>query len=189
MKHFILGIALFSMIFNPLVFAAEPTEQIATYRSAIKELGTQLKTELMQAIKSSNLVEAINVCHSRADEIAASVSEKQGFVISRVSFKYRNPKNAPEAWEQTVLEQFEQRKDAGENLKSLEFHEVVQIDGQKVSRYMKAIPTRGKCLSCHGSEIEPEIQDKIKQLYPEDKAINLEAGDIRGAFSITEILP
>ena len=54
---------------------------------------------------------------------------------------------------------------------------------------MKAIRVSAPCLTCHGSEIEQDIQDELKKLYPEDKATGYQAGDLRGALSVTEILP
>jgi hypothetical protein len=47
---------------------------------------------------------------------------------------------------------------------------------------MKAIPTGAVCLTCHGTEVKPEVLTKIKELYPNDKATGYQEGDIRGAF-------
>jgi len=131
----------------------------------------------------------LTVCNTKAAPISVAVSEKVGLTIKRTSLKPRNAKNVPDDWEKAVLEQFEQRKTQGEASKTLEFHEVIEKDGQRQLRYMKAIRTAAPCLTCHGSEIDQKIQDKLNELYPEDKATGYEAGDLRGAFSITEILP
>jgi len=191
MKRFILSIALSSLICSPLAFADNEidAEKLASYRSAIKELGGALKSELMAAKKAGGAVNALNVCNTKALPISAAVSEKVGLTMTRTSLKPRNAKNAPDDWEKAVLEQFEQRKTQGEDPKTLEFHEVIEKDGQRQRRYMKAIHTAPLCLTCHGSYIAQKIQNKLNELYPEDKATGFQVGDLRGAFSIIEILP
>ena len=73
--------------------------------------------------------------------------------ITRTSLKPRNVNNAPTGWEELVLKQFEERSAAGENPKTLEYFEMIEKDGQRQLRYMKAIRTAAPCLACHGSEI------------------------------------
>ncbi len=191
MKRFIYCLALSSLILSHSTVADsyDINAKKATYRSAIKELGRTLKSELMTTMKTEGPVKALGVCHTKAPEIRTKVSEKVGLNITRTSLKPRNANNAPAPWEGLVLKQFEKRKAAGENPKTLEHFEMIEKDGQRQIRYMKAIRTAAPCLTCHGSEIEPAIQDKLKELYPEDKATGFKAGDLRGAFSITETLP
>jgi hypothetical protein len=50
---------------------------------------------------------------------------------------------------------------------------------------MKAIPTSGICLSCHGENLSKEVSTRLDQLYPEDNARGYKENDIRGAFTIT----
>jgi len=163
-------------------------KKVTTYHSAIKTLGMKLKFELKTAMRAGGPLNALDVCHTKADPISAKVSEQVGFSVKRTSLKPRNSNNTPDDWERAVLEKFEQRKAQGENPKTLEFVEVVKNNGQRQVRYMKAIPTNGVCLNCHGSEIEPKVMSKIQELYPNDKAIGFDSGDLRGAFSITETL-
>jgi hypothetical protein len=191
MKRFIFSMALSSLILSHFAVADDYdiNAKKATYRSAIKELGSTLKSELMPAMKAGGPIKALGVCYTKAPEISTKISEKVGLNITRISLKPRNANNAPAPWEELVLKQFEERRAAGENPKTLEYFEMIEKDGQRQIRYMKAIRTGAPCLTCHGSEIEPDIQDKLKELYPEDKATGFKAGDLRGAFSITETLP
>jgi hypothetical protein len=53
---------------------------------------------------------------------------------------------------------------------------------------MKAIPTGGLCLQCHGKALAPPVAEKLAELYPGDKATGYEQGDLRGAFVITRQL-
>ena len=60
--------------------------------------------------------------------------------------------------------------------------EVVMIDGKKVFRLMKAIPTAQVCTKCHGDKLMPQVATSLSELYPEDKATGYRVGQIRGAF-------
>ena len=100
--------------------------------------------------------------------------------------KLRNPLNEPDPWELKVMQEFEKRKAAGEEIKMLEYAEIVTTDGKKQFRYMKAIPTEKLCLPCHGSDIEPDDAATLNKFYPHDQATEFKEGDIRGAFTITQ---
>ena len=131
---------------------------------------------------------AIEVCNEVAPEIARKQSEATGFEVGRTSLKWRNPANAPDAWEREVLEGLEQAKAAGADVRTLEHYEVVSEDGRQVFRYMKAIPTGEVCLNCHGQKLDPAVAAKLDELYPEDMARGFALGDIRGAFTLTKPL-
>ncbi|MBZ0308444.1 MAG: DUF3365 domain-containing protein, partial [Anaerolineae bacterium] len=40
------------------------------------------------------------------------------------------------------------------------------------------------CLTCHGTEIDPDIQKQIREIYTDDKATGFSTGMIRGAFTL-----
>jgi hypothetical protein len=50
---------------------------------------------------------------------------------------------------------------------------------------MRAIPTGGLCLVCHGRTIPTDVAEQLGREYPFDAARGYEAGDVRGAFSIS----
>jgi len=183
MKRTVLAIAIAGLMTAP-VYAEEPSKEVMESRAAIKQLGGTLKGELKAAMKKGGPTEAIKVCNTVAPAIAADISEKNGFEVARTSLKYRNAGNAPDAWETKVLTSFEDRKAAGEDPKKMEYSEVVDMNGKKTFRYMKAIPTGKVCLNCHGTDIKPGVMEQIQAYYPEDKATGFKEGDIRGAFTI-----
>jgi hypothetical protein len=166
--------------------AQEIEERIAASREVVQAFSKQLREQLMQAIQTGGAVEAIAVCHTAAPEIARVHSEAHGWSVGRTSLKPRNPANAPDAWETGVLQQFEQRKAAGEAAVALEFAEVVATESGQVFRYMKAIPTAEPCLACHGSNLAPEVAARLHDLYPQDQATGFAVGDLRGAFTIAQ---
>ena len=148
-----------------------------------------LKSELASAMQSGGPIEAIDVCNTRAVLIGEEVSLEQGMTLSRVSVRNRNPDNAPNEWQATVLDSFKARKLAGEAPATLTWHEVADTGNGKELRFMKAIPTGAVCLACHGETLAPPVAKKLAELYPEDKATGYSEGDIRGAFVVTKTMP
>lgn len=167
------------------LFAGSESPMLEESRQAIQQFGSRLKDELQEGMKKGGPEAAIQVCHTVAAELADSTSQQLGWNIGRTSLKVRNPKNAPDAWELQVLDEFERRKSNGEDIAKMEHYEVIQANGKKVFRYMKAIPTSEICLSCHGPSISTNVIGQLDALYPEDQARGFEAGDIRGAFTIS----
>ena len=183
------SIALTLLCVSLPLFAQETPPQedakLAQYRNVIKMLGTTLLGEMKTALAAGGGLKAIEVCHSKAEEIATKISKEHGFDVGRTSLKIRSDKNDPDAWEKEQLQKFAERKHAGEDPAKIETG-VVVVDGK--SRYMKAIPLQDTCLGCHGENVPPELAQKIKALYPDDQATGFKVGDIRGAFTITETL-
>ena len=157
-------------------------------KTVIKDFFTQLKGELQAAMQSGGAVEAISVCNEKAPRIAANVSGKHGWDIGRTSLKLRNLDNAPDPFELKALKMFEEKRAQGANPKKLAYAEVVEQDGQPTFRLMKAIPTGEICLTCHGRDVDPEVQAKLDALYPHDSATGYDKGDIRGAFTLQKAL-
>ena len=158
-------------------------------RVAIKSFAGALQERLMSAMADGGPTAAIEACKIAAPEIAAMASDAQGWSIRRTSLKLRNHANAPDAWELSVLHEFEARKEAGEDPTTLDRAEFVVRDGQWTFRYMKAIATQPVCTLCHGTAIAPGTAAALDALYPEDRARGFAVGDIRGAFSITQPAP
>ena len=162
---------------------------IAAAKAAIKEFAGALQTELKTAMQAGGPVAAIGVCNTQAMPITQRVSAERGMDLSRVSLKNRNPANAPNDWQTAVLEGFETQKAAGQDISGLAWSETVTVDGEREFRFMKAIPTGGGCLLCHGTNLSPEIGQALADLYPEDRATGFTEGDIRGAFVVIQKLP
>ncbi len=166
-----------------------PPPEIIDSRGAAQKFGATLKEALQQAMQSGGAVNSVAVCHDKAEQIATDLSKNTGMLVGRTSLKIRNPANAPDNWELAVLKQFDARKAQGEPIDKLEFFAVIDDDqGQKTFRYMKAIPTAALCLGCHGEHLTPEVDAKLKELYPNDTARGFKEGDLRGAFTLAKPL-
>ncbi len=168
--------------------AGNYSAQVDDSRATAAEFMQTLKQELQSGMQEGGPVNAISVCNLSAPGIASTYSVRKRWDVGRTSLKLRNPNNAPDAWERSVLESFEERRTKGEDTAKMEYHEVVREDGEKKLRYMKAIPTAKVCLVCHGKEVDSTVRTRIDKLYPEDKATGYEVGDIRGAFTISQPL-
>ncbi len=170
------------------VNAAENERLTNETRGAMKALGSELKATLQAAMKSEGPLKAIAVCNVKAPELARKVSNEKGMEVGRTSLKTRNEMNTPDPWELSVLNQFEHRKAEGEPVDRIEYSEITRQNGNRVFRYMKAIPTDDVCLMCHGKQIAEPLSAELRKLYPNDRATGFSKGDIRGAFTVTKIL-
>ena len=136
---------------------------------------------LQEALSSAGPVNAIEVCSVRAPEIADELSATTSWSVRRVSLRARNSERAiPDLWEQAVLEGFDDRQQAGATMDTLNYSEV--IDGE--FRYMQAQVTMPLCLTCHGSDLAPDVSAALKEHYPRDLATGYAEGDVRGAISL-----
>jgi hypothetical protein len=168
------------------VLAEDTGARLEASRAAAKQLFEVLRDEMQAAVQSGGPVAALDVCHEKAQALTRKVSEEKGWQVARTSLKLRNPKNAPDAWETQVLEDFQKRKAGGEPLEKMEHHAVVEEGGKRYFRYMKAIPVGGVCANCHGMVLKPDVKKKLDELYPEDKARGFQVGDLRGAFTVKQ---
>jgi hypothetical protein len=178
-------LALVPLAALPLLGAAPAlAPDAAEAKVLIAKLQSTLQGELMIAMREGGPVKAIEVCRDRAPKVASDLSHESGWIVARTALKVRNVLNAPDAWEKKVLEEFAARAAAGEDVATLEKSGVVEAGGTKTFRFMKAIRTGEPCLACHGATMKPELEAKVKGLYPEDKATGFAAGDLRGAFTL-----
>ena len=176
------------VILGPVTLTtAEPvpeTAWIEQSRQLTLQLGGQLKGELAKAIADGGPIAAINVCYTRAPEIAAQLSKSSGARVGRTALRVRNPSNAPDSLERSVLEQFATDLGSGPIDRPLEAAFEIRRGDALERRYMRAIPTDALCLTCHGKTLAPELAAAIAQNYPGDQGTGFELGQLRGAFSV-----
>jgi hypothetical protein len=165
---------------------AEEAAWVTDARSVAGAVPPKLLDVLNAEIAKNGPDAAVSVCNEKAPQMAKAASEKSGWAIRRVSVRNRNPKAVPDAWELAALEDFDRRTAAGEKPATLEKFDVIETAGAKEYRYMKALPVQQVCLVCHGAseKIMPEVAERLKGLYPADKAVGYSLGQIRGAITI-----
>lgn len=182
MLKVLLSVALLSS----LNASADEAPWLADARKVATSVPPKLLAVLNEEIAKGGPESAIAVCREKAPQLAKAASEQTGWAIRRVSLRNRNPKATPDAWERSVLEEFDRRAAAGENSAALEKAEIVVNGEQKEYRYMKALPVQKLCLACHGEAqmLSSDVTAQLNKLYPEDKGIGYSVGQIRGAMTI-----
>jgi hypothetical protein len=184
----LLSIISSALLLSSSLSYAKPIDMSALKAEAItivKQFGGSLKPQLKKALAQGGVQQAIEVCSVKAPEIANDLSLSTQWQVKRVSLQARNHRNAtPNAWEKSVLEEFNQRQQKGESAKTMAKAEVVEGE----FRFMKAQGTDLLCLTCHGTDLNAITKAALKNHYPKDQAIGYSLGQIRGAFSLTKKL-
>jgi hypothetical protein len=140
------------------------------------ELLAPFKQDLQKALKSG-LAEgpaaAIQVCRVKAPGIADALSA-DGVRMGRSSHKLRNPGNNAPDWVSPILQAYLVDPTS-------RAPRAVELADARWG-YVEPIAVQPLCLTCHGSELAPDVAAKISELYPEDRATGFEAGELRGVF-------
>jgi hypothetical protein len=159
-----------------LAFAAATSQAQDAELARGAELLAPFKKDLQQALKSGlaeGPAEAIQVCRVKAPEIADALSV-DGVRVGRSSHKLRNPGNEGPDWVRPIMQAYLDDP-------ASRSPQAVEVDGNRRG-YVEPIIVQPLCLTCHGSELAPEISAQIAELYPDDRATGFEAGDLRGVF-------
>ncbi len=173
-----------------LAAASEKDQEQALLQEArriVSRLDQRLKEELQKVLKREGTAQAVETCHLKAPDIVHEAN-RNGWTVRRTSLKVRNLEDAPDKWEYKVLEELDRKNEADAPDSELEHWEVVTVDGQKRFRYMKAIIAKQVCTRCHGTNIHDDVASQLDSLYPFDQARGFEAGDLRGAYSLSKPL-
>ncbi len=179
--------AAFALVVAP-AFANEKAELMAEGKALMMQFGGALKAELMAAVEAGGPVRAISVCSERAPEIAMNLSEESGWIVARSSHKLRNPANQPDDFTAAAIAGFLEREAAGETSDTLARAAIVEEDGERVFRMVKAIGTAPLCLNCHGATVPAPVEAALADRYPDDEARGFEAGQMRGVFTLSKVL-
>ena len=106
-------------------------------RQVSDQLAEKVRSLLLQEIGKGGFSSAVRVCSELAQEMTRQFNAQTGHDARRISLKYRNPKNVPDAYEQRKLEEFNilnQKKEL-----SNEYSEIVEEQGKKYLRYLRPL--------------------------------------------------
>jgi len=159
----------------------DETEVAARSVPIAQDFSSDLKTQLKSALEAGGPKNAVSVCQQVAPALAEAASEESGAEIRRIAALNRNPAGEvpPEMQEQYG-----------------ELAEAPMADGAPAKRiwrgedgrvhFLSAIPMAEQpCSTCHGRDIDPDLQAHIQSLYPDDAATVFAPGDLRGALLIS----
>lgn len=136
---------------------------------------------LMKALKEKKAIGALAFCREQAIPITNIHAQKSEVVIKRATDKARNPKNLANKEELKYIRIFKKNLLEGKTPTA-----VLLSDGNEY-RYYSPIVTNNLCLQCHGTkntDIQNDVWNKIKDLYPNDSATGYSSDELRGIFSI-----
>lgn len=124
-------------------------------------------------------------CENNAQAITNDFNSKlrDGVVLHRVSLKNRNLSNAATKDEVAILKAMELLSKANAYLPQ----SIIQIDEAGDYKYYRPITlSKRECLSCHGKaeNMQEKLRLSLDEHYPNDKALNYNRGDFRGAFVV-----
>ncbi|RLA76254.1 MAG: hypothetical protein DRG30_03295 [Epsilonproteobacteria bacterium] len=148
----------------------------------IKMLGGTLKSELQAKMKEDPTgITAAKFCKERASSITKEINAKlpEYASVRRTALKIRNKDNKADATDDKVMNAY---------IKAIEEKKYSPKDAIKVveeggiTRIYKPLFVQKACLKCHGTSVSPKIITLIKEGYPDDKAIDLFEGDLRGVI-------
>jgi hypothetical protein len=145
-------------------------------------------SKLVAELRSGGPVSAIRVCSEVAQKLAGDLS-KEGLRVRRVSLKARNEADTPDDFERRTLEWLESGLTAGKDLPK-DLSVTFESRGRRELRFLRTIRVAEPCLVCHGeaSKIDPGVKKILAERYPADRATGYQAGDLRGAVSVTVAL-
>ncbi|MBZ0268811.1 DUF3365 domain-containing protein [bacterium] len=150
-----------------------PADTAARAQAALAPLKRSLMKELTGAMAKGGPVDAVGVCRAQVPVIASS-NTTEGVEMGRTSHRLRNLENAPLAWVDPLL------RDYVENPADRE-PRTVRIDAEHVG-YVEPIHMKALCTACHGEDLDDALRAKLRELYPEDRAVGFREGDFRGLF-------
>lgn len=149
--------------------------EVERARATIRSFKQSLIGELTDAM-SHGIPAAIEVCHTKAPQIATTLS-RDGVVVGRATRKARNPANRAAGWQLDALAHFEAARDRGEPLAKAQFTRVL-ADGRV--GYAEPLVIAEVCTACHGKQLAPEVATALAARYPADEATGYAVGDLRG---------
>lgn len=140
-----------------------------------------LSGNLKKEVEKSNFADAISFCSLNGESILKQSQSNDYIEIKRVSDRNRNPNNLANNQELEIIENYKKALNKNGNSNPILIatkHDVIFYSPIKMMPF---------CLNCHGDrnkEIAENTKNKLKELYPDDKAVSYKANDLRGLWKI-----
>ena len=192
MRHANRLFSLFLLSFTVLCAHAQDDELLKQSRGITQSMLKTLGQKLQSALADGGPVNAMGVCNLQTPEIANTVSVQHQVKVSRVGTRARNSvMGVPNDWQAKALAQFEAALARGDQPADMEFSETVDMAQGKEFHFAKPIVLQPMCVACHGGpeQITPQVKAKLSELYPNDQAVNYQAGQLRGAVVLSRSAP
>jgi hypothetical protein len=171
---------------SPGILAPELAARVeALGDPASRALAQGLVERLSAAMEEDGVPAAVDFCANEALALTEQIgiAHNPDFAFKRTTLQWRNPANAPDAYEARILRYLE----AMEREAPGSAPETLSAEGPEGTfRFYRVLRTAPLCLQCHGSEeaMDAEVRRIIAERYPEDRATGYSAGDFRGVIRI-----
>lgn len=140
-----------------------------------------LGKNLLQAINAKGTAGALSFCNARAIPLTDSMSVALNAKVKRVSDKNRNPDNKANTREMEYIRNAKAAISKGDAVKPK-----ITSNASSYTGYYPIL-TNKMCLQCHGkvgSDIATNVSEKIKALYPSDRATGYGVDQLRGIWVV-----
>ena len=107
---------------------------------------------------------------------AKQMAQANGWKVIQMAAKFRNPKHQLDVEGRQVSTMLE----ANPTLMGIWTR--THMDDQAGTRYFRRITVESACLACHGAK--DQRPPFVKRGYPEDRAYDFQAGDLRGIYAV-----
>lgn len=173
---------------EPVAALSPEHRQLAVARgqAVVAETFGLLSSNLLGAIQTGGISNALPFCSAAAKPLASSVATRRGVLIRRFTHKPRNPAGRADAVEAEVLNGFESLMAASGTTNPPPPWATNLVAGQ-ATFFAPIVLNRELCLKCHGDpdkDIAPGDLAIIRRLYPADEATGFRLGQLRGAWRI-----
>lgn len=166
---------------------AEQTEiALRRGRAIAAETFGLLRTNLQSAIQSGGISNALPFCSLAASPLTASMAEKHGVTLRRVTHKARQPSAKASGIELALLQGFETQITAA-SVTNPPPPVVTNLAPGTLTFFAPIVIGVDLCLKCHGEpgrDIAAADLAVIQKLYPHDQATGFALGQLRGAWRI-----
>ena len=138
--------------------------------------------KLLPQMQQSGPISAIKFCSTQAVATTDSLSKQERVSISRVSHLTRNPNNTANGYELELINNYISQLKENKTLTP-----TLLAQQSKNTFYAPIVIQMPTCLKCHGkvgTDIGSDVHQAIQELYPNDKAVGFEQGQLRGLFKI-----
>ena len=143
-----------------------------------------LLSEVSSAMQRGGTTEAIAYCNVEAMPLTDSLSQHYQLSIQRIAMRNRNPENhLASAQDSAVWDKYRRKLENEQRPEAM-----VVKDGGRHYFYKPIILGMETCLKCHGEpgqEVSQATQMALDSLYPADRALHFEIGDLRGMWKIS----
>jgi len=152
---------------------------------AADALAQGLVGRLQEAMEEGGPAGAVDFCAQEALELTHQIQDDHdpSLEVKRTTLRWRNPANAPDAWEERVLQYLDRLERSDPDAVPTELT-AAGPDGSL--RYYRVLRTAGMCLQCHGDipSLPSEVQQIVRERYPDDRATGYREGDLRGVIRV-----